>query len=481
MNRDILLPSGTIVGSYTIVKMLGKGGFGITYLAKDTDGKLLVLKELFISSDGVCRRGNQNEVIVNNTNMELFTFAKNRFVDEASILNLLNHRAIVKVFHHFLANNTAYYAMEYLIGKSLQEYILENGPLPKDEVLKLIFPIFEAVKEMHKKKLWHRDIKPDNMMISGDRTVLIDFGAVKVTDNKIFSTDRDQSLFAAMTKKYAAPEQIESLNLKVDHRADIYALGGTLYYLLAGDTLFEDVQSRLYEESKYEGNLAEARLRNCNCDDIFKKTIASCMEFKKENRPQSINEIQAMLVEETDINPAQPTPIPPNSSSFLGNNWFFILPMIGSGAIAVLLFLAGNTTWGYMVALLFIGTGIKLATRGKKEDKNTHHVHSRFRLLDIKRNIHINLNMHQSYKIGRNLDCDIVVPHTSTYVSREHLLLTCTQSHVYVRELKKTQGTYIDGVKLAPNNDIIWEAGTDLMLVDSNCIYRWESVSENKI
>lgn len=482
------LRTGSSIKGYKIVKQLGKGGFGITYLVHNKDGAQFVLKELFISPQGVCQRGKNGKVIVNPKDKEVFDFTKKRFLDEAQILQSLDHLAIVKVYEHFIANSTAYYVMEYLSGHSLQEYININGPLEENEAIAIIFPILEAVKEMHKRGLWHRDIKPENMMISGDRTVLIDFGTVKVTNEKIFSIEREESLFVAMTYSYAAPEQLEGIKQKVDHRIDFYALGGTLYYLLTGKTLYKNIQERISLESNYNGNHLSYLLSSCTCDTNFKKVIEKCMAFNAKDRPQNVIEIQQMLIPNTTTplieNPDKPETLSDSlvkegehsdpllkGGGVWSKYWFLLLPMIVSFSIAVLFFFAGSSAPSLFFFLVGIAIGFGISMDSSKQEEQIKRK-SVFKIINNIGDTEIYINSHHTYKVGRSAKCDIVVPSKLSSVSREHVEIICSESHVYIRELKETQGTYVNGKKLTPLSDEPWVPGEILILVNEECTYQ---------
>lgn len=479
MSKHNALPDGTRINHYTIVKFIGSGGFGITYLIEDGSGNRFVLKELFIASGGICQRRADGKVVVNDKDREVYDFAFDRFVDEAKILQQIHHRAIVRVHEHFFANDTVYYVMEYLDGQSLQSYVDEKGKLSEEETISLIFPLLEAVKEMHRLGLWHRDIKPDNMMLSGDRTVLIDFGAVKVTDAQVFSVNREQSLFAAVTKTYAAPEQMENLNLKVDQRADIYALGLTLFFMLTGKLMYPNIETRLIEESKAGKGYIDDILAKYPLGETFRKTIKNCIVFSKEKRYENVSEIQQSLVGSTIVPTPQPEPSPPLSSLSGGGifeQWYLFLPLGIVSAIGIVMLVSGNT-FGWVLIGLSLGAGGALIAKNGQFGGSKESV-SRYVLTEVTHGEQIYLEKGKSYKLGRDPACDIVVSPEYAYVSREHLMLTCEDDTIVVRELKETQGTYINGAQIKPNIDYVWDSTQELMLVNGDCVYRWEAENE---
>lgn len=471
MKHSISLLAGAKIGTYTIVKELGSGGFGITYLVQDYRGKKFVIKELFIKTDHVCNREKNGNVLVQEKSIDMFEFALKRFVDEAKILEKLHHPSIVKVYNHFFENSTAYYVMEYLHGESLEDYVKSKGRLSEDETIKYIFPILEAVKEMHKLGLWHRDIKPANIMISRDRSVLIDFGTVKVTDAKIFSIVRKKSLFAPYSKTFAAPEQKEDLNLTVDHRTDIYSLGATLFYMLTGKLIGSGIQERFDGGKDYIKN----KLSVYSFSSTFKDAIEKSMEIKKEDRFEVIEEMQETLIGQTNPNRKPLSPTPTENPGFLAKNWYLILPM---GIVLIIAFvLYFNGSGGGFFVFLFIALGGGLLLKNSDTQNKNKLKAKAFKLIDNSKNgSYIFMDKHKTYTVGRDPSCDIVISPVHNYVSRKHLQIFCSSSSLVVCELKATQGTYINGRKLEPNRDYKWEEGEVLSLVNSDCTYVWEYV-----
>jgi len=472
MSNVVFLSSGTRLGKYTIVKNLGAGGFGITYLVQDGNQNKYVIKELYISGAGECSRNENGEVIVQELGIPRFKFSLSRFINEAKILMKLNHRAIVKVKEYFLMNSTAYYVMEYLEGVSLDAYVSKKGQLSSGETISLIFPIFEAVKEMHSLGLWHRDIKPANIMVTNGHSVLIDFGTVKVVDEKVFSVAQIKSTFAAYTPTYAAPEQMAHSSSTIDHRADIYALGGALFFMLQGKPIYSSIESILMKSREY----IPEQLDSHGITGRLKDAIEASMKLNIEERPNSIQNMQAMLVNETMPIPKLPEPLSEElpQSSFWQRNWFKLLPMVALALLMlVLISNNGNTLLVTIFGLLFMGLGMSLFFTNDTTRDNSKKLKG-FRLVSRSLRGSIVLKKDSKYKVGRDFGCDVVIPSEHQYVSREHLSFSCIDACIIVRELKVTQGTYISNTKLEPNRDYRWEAGDLLTLVDGNCTMTWE-------
>ena len=245
--NSALQPGTTIVGpkrSYKVIKTLGHGGFGITYLV---EGDVMVdnikvtarfaLKEHFIGSlcsrDGSTQQVSFSEPVAKDVRNSLDSFVK-----EATRLqsNGLKHPNIVNINEVFEANNTAYYVMEYLEGETLEDFIKSNGALTEQQTVYFMRPIAEAVALLHRNNLTHYDIKPSNIIIHRGadgvpRPVLIDFGLSKHYDSHGNAT----SMMAGggFSAGYSPIEQYTGLTTFTP-QADVYALAATVYHCLTG-------------------------------------------------------------------------------------------------------------------------------------------------------------------------------------------------------------------------------------------------------
>lgn len=224
------LPAGRTVydGRYTIERVLGRGGFGITYRA--VHNRLLMrvaIKELF--PEGATRLEDGFVVPPAGLGQKGMEEARQRFLEEARTLAQFNHPGIVRVIDVFEENGTAYLAMEYLEGDTLARRILRQGRLPVDEVEEVARKVAAALTVVHAAGLLHRDVKPENIYLTNDgRVVLIDFGSARAFVQGV--TTRHTRV---VTPGYAAPEQYAS-QARVGPATDIYGLGATLYHALTG-------------------------------------------------------------------------------------------------------------------------------------------------------------------------------------------------------------------------------------------------------
>lgn len=226
--RNALSP-GVRVNYYQILEVLGSGGFGITYRVKHiSKGKEFALKEFMPNQIAV--RSGEFDVIPKSREFEKhYKYGINRFLKEAAILAKFNHLNIVKVFDLFKSNRTAYFLMEYVQGQDLNQYLLQEKLMSEQKLLSIVLPLLEALKTIHRKKLYHRDIKPDNIYLAQNRVpVLIDFGAARF-DYVVAS----HSLTVILTEGYAPFEQYQT-GKKQGPWTDLYALGAVMYKCLFG-------------------------------------------------------------------------------------------------------------------------------------------------------------------------------------------------------------------------------------------------------
>ena len=241
----VALQPGQTIGRYEIVSVLGQGGFGITYRARDVQlGREVAIKEYLPSALAIRQDG--ATVLPRTTKMaDDFGWGRDRFVTEGRTLASL-HRAtaIVHVFDYLEANGTAYIVMELLSGETLEDRIAKNGKLSPEEGDRILWPLLDGLEQVHSAGFLHRDIKPANILLdaTGNPT-LIDFGASRAA-----MAGRSTALTAIFTPGYAAAEQMTSA--KQGPWTDIYGLSATLYHAIAGKTppsAFDRMLSDTYE------------------------------------------------------------------------------------------------------------------------------------------------------------------------------------------------------------------------------------------
>ena len=221
-------------GKYRILRVLGQGGFGITYLAEHTLlGKQVAIKEFYMKE--FCNRGNNSHVtIATQGSSEIVKRFGAKFLKEARSVAQFEHPNIVNVSDVFEENGTAYFVMDYLPNGSLRQLLSQRGSLSESEAQGYIAQIASALKYIHQRKMNHLDVKPANIMLnrSGD-SVLIDFGISKQYDAA--SGQQTSSTPVGISEGFAPIEQYKQGGLlEFSPESDVYALGATYYTLLTG-------------------------------------------------------------------------------------------------------------------------------------------------------------------------------------------------------------------------------------------------------
>lgn len=229
-STEHLLPKGYQFsqGNYTIIKELGMGSFGITYLATDAFGEKVAIKELFISGHNL-RKG--TELILQRFSTEDFDKAKEEFFTEGKTIRQLRHDYIVRANNVFTENNTVYLVLDYVEGDNLKKWVQKNGTVPLDKLKLWLGQIGKALQYTHEKGIYHLDVKPSNIMISknGKEAFLIDFGVSK----QILQEELPRDTRLAYSQGYSAPEQ-QNRSVRPSATLDIHALGATAFFMLTG-------------------------------------------------------------------------------------------------------------------------------------------------------------------------------------------------------------------------------------------------------
>lgn len=346
--------------TYTIAETLGHGGFGITYRAK-AEVKVggirmkvdFALKEFFMRDD--CERQANASIVYSNPARDRVENSRKDFINEALRLKKIgfSHPNIVGFDEVFEANNTAYYVMEYLRGKSLGDYVKEQGPLTEAETIRLMQPVMEAVELLHRNRICHLDIKPDNIMLEQEengniRPVLIDFGLSKHYDNTGHATSTINTF--GYSEGYAPTEQYRGITT-FSPAADIYALGATLWHCLTGKTPAPALDLRA-------GELA-ATLPD-NVSEPMRRTIAT-MTLDQHQRPDSLDTLLPLAADPEPADsaatkivnapsrevtpspaPVSPAPIEPEKKSRPYLKTAVITFLSAAAVTAVILLIAGS-------------------------------------------------------------------------------------------------------------------------------------------
>ena len=281
-NLHCLRKGTRLIGRYTIEKVLGQGGFGITYLGIDElHEKKVAIKEFF--PQGIVTRNIEYEAAVTVTfvgEKDNYNKGKEKFLKEARIMaRFSKDEGIVKAQDFFEINNTAYIVMEYLEGITLKQYLRENERIEPEELLELFVPLIESLDEIHSQGLIHRDISPDNIMVLlGGKIKLMDFGAAR--DYTDFG---EKSLSLILKPGYAPPEQYQTHGVQGPW-TDIYALCATMYKCLTGENPPDAI------ERVMDDNLKEISEFGIPVSKQMEETIIKGMSISARNRYQNIEE-----------------------------------------------------------------------------------------------------------------------------------------------------------------------------------------------
>jgi len=274
------LPIGTMLSEYRLESVLGVGGFGITYLARDTLlEKSVAIKEYFPSS-AVSRGADMQVTIATPDTKVEYELGLDRFLKEARTLAGFSHPHIVRVNRYFKDNGTGYMVMDYEEGESLKSW-LRKSPHPPADVLKgLMAPLLEGIEKVHDAGFLHRDIKPDNIFVRkrGD-PVLIDFGSARQALGGATHT-----LTTLVTPGYAPFEQY-SAGAEQGPYTDLYALGAVLFFATTGHNP-PDAIGRMKGDS-LPTLLAPAIV---NYGPALIEAIEWAMSIDEKQRPQSVRE-----------------------------------------------------------------------------------------------------------------------------------------------------------------------------------------------
>ena len=275
----LALPLGSVLrGRYLTGRVLGIGGFGITYLGYDLVLEIKVAVKEYMPSGLVTRHADHYQVVLTGHRKEEYENGMERFLEEARILAKLQGTPnIVSVQDHFQENNTAYFVMEYVNGMSLKAYLAsQGGKIPYDQALTVLQPIMKALIRVHGLGLTHRDISPDNVFITaGGESKLLDFGAAR------FSSGDDKSI-SVILKHGFAPEEQYSSHGSQGPWTDVYAMGATLYRCITGELPPDSIERVHHDTMKRPSEIGISLPAN------MEAAIMKAMAVKAEDRLPSM-------------------------------------------------------------------------------------------------------------------------------------------------------------------------------------------------
>ena len=271
------LPKGYRLHEYQLDRVLGSGGFGLTYLGWDTSlDKPVAIKE-YLPNDLAVRETDHSVMPKSHGDEDNFQWGLERFLDEARTLARFKHPNIIAVYRYFDAHNTAYIVMEFAEGETLDE-VLKRGVLEEPRLLSVLMPLLDGLEEVHRGDFLHRDIKPGNIVIRPDGSpVLLDFGSARQAIGS-----RSRSITSVVTPGYAPIEQYDTRGNQGPW-TDIYALGAVAYKAVSGETP-PDVTERVRQDPMRP---ASEVCRGKYSEPLL-NSIDWALSVEEETRPQDV-------------------------------------------------------------------------------------------------------------------------------------------------------------------------------------------------
>ncbi|MEZ5775278.1 MAG: serine/threonine-protein kinase, partial [Hyphomicrobiaceae bacterium] len=289
MDNLLALPNGTVLaGDYRVRRVLGAGGFGITYFAEELSlSRGVAIKEYF-PSDFAARESTLMVRSKSTTHEEDYRWGLDRFIEEAKTLAKFEHPNIARVYRYFRQNNTGYMVLQFEEGRSFKSWFDALGrPPTQAELEQIVSPLLDALELIHGQDFLHRDIAPDNIIIRADGSpVLIDFGSAR---GEVAQHSRTVS--ALVKPGYSPFEQYAVTGKQQGPWTDIYALGATLYHAVTGARPVDSPTRMTADDLKSAVTAAKGTYR-----PEFLKAIDRALALRIEGRPQSIAEWRRELM-----------------------------------------------------------------------------------------------------------------------------------------------------------------------------------------
>ena len=304
------LARGYQLQNYTIAKLLSAGGFSIVYLAHDENDYPVAIKEYLPNSLAMRREGDALVMATNDGNSVMFKHGLKCFFEEGKTVARIRHPNIVRVVNFFRANETVYMVMEYERGRTLQKKIQlkrDREGVSEKLIRHVFYQLLNGLREVHLNKLLHLDIKPANLYIRKDTTpLLLDFGSARQ------ALSGDHSRLAPMyTPGFAAPEQYQRGEDLLGPWTDIYGIGASMYSCLAGTP---PPSAEVRQQDDKPLNLAQHYGDRYSPELL--KIIEQCLLLDRNARPQSVHQLQKMLMV-----PMSPPARRPNVLKVIKRKW----------------------------------------------------------------------------------------------------------------------------------------------------------------
>src|SRR6202171_1111841 len=277
------LPAGYGLQEYRVQRLLGVGGFGLTYLGLDENLNLRVALKEYMPGELASRTADQSIAPTSGDTAESFRWGKRRFLDESRTLASFRHPNIVRVMRFFEANGSAYMVMEFVEGAPLSEWIKTQRPLSEAYLRAFLMPLLDGLEVVHQAGYTHRDVKPGNSYVREDLTpVLLDFGSARM----------QASEHTAVVSPGFAPFEQYHAQGNQGPWSDLYALGGVLYWMVTGNRPHEAI-ARAREDSMPSALQVGDR-------DVYGVELLAAIDWAltphENERPQSVAEWREALL-----------------------------------------------------------------------------------------------------------------------------------------------------------------------------------------
>ncbi|MGE5451949.1 MAG: protein kinase domain-containing protein [Acidobacteriota bacterium] len=294
------LPVGHQLHEFVIEGLVGEGGFGIVYLARDTQLERTVAIKEYMPASLASRGADFHVQVRSERHRETFDLGLRSFVNEARLLALFDHPALIKVYRFWEENGTAYMVMPYYQGPTLKTWLREHGTPPDEAWLKgMLRPLLEALEVIHADSCYHRDIAPDNILLLGpNKPLLLDFGAAR----RVIG-DATQALTVILKPGYAPIEQYAEVpSMKQGPWTDVYALCAVLYAAITGKAPLPSVGRMVKDEMVPVSEAAAGKY-----SPAFLAAIDAGLAVQPDQRIHDIAALRARLFDEA---PAAAPPSP---------------------------------------------------------------------------------------------------------------------------------------------------------------------------
>jgi len=282
------LPEGTRVGEFVVKGLIGEGGFGIVYLAYDPSlERHVALKEYMPASLAARANGGFDVVVKSERHRDTFKAGLKSFVNEARLLARFDHRSLVKVYRFWEDHGTAYMVMPYYEGPTLKRALAERATPPDEAALRAwLDPLLDALSVLHEAHCFHRDIAPDNILLTATGPLLLDFGAAR----RVIG-DMTQALTVMLKPGYAPIEQYgEVAAMAQGAWTDLYALASVVYCAITGQAPMSSVE-RLMSDTMVPLRIQAAGRYSAT----FLQAIDAALELRPHDRPQDVAQFRALL------------------------------------------------------------------------------------------------------------------------------------------------------------------------------------------